>query len=118
VNSLKRRLARRTGRPLYRAENVPSIKASIAKYEKGVCRRRAPATIIFWASLINREFAAALILSIANIVTMILAIETLDCRVTFRDIAHRNESKAARLAGLVPNGSKSSLSVRSVHFKA
>ena len=52
-------------------------------------RRKAPAMIIFWASLINSEFAAALILSI----------ETLDCRVTFRDIAHRNEPKAARLAG-------------------
>jgi len=38
--------------------------------------------------LINREFAAALILST----------ETLDCRVTFRDIAHRNEPKAARKA--------------------
>ena len=25
--------------------------------------------------------------------------ETLDCRVTFRDIAHRNEPKASRLAG-------------------
>src|SRR5258708_38894322 len=25
--------------------------------------------------------------------------ENLDCRVTFRDIAHRNEPKAARLAG-------------------
>ena len=48
-----------------------------------------PPTIIFWASLINREFAAALILSM----------ETLDCRVTFRDIAHRNEPKASRLAG-------------------
>jgi hypothetical protein len=46
-------------------------------------------TIIFWASLINLEFAAAYILSI----------ETLDCRVTFRDVAHRNEPKAARLAG-------------------
>src|SRR5690349_16912888 len=52
-------------------------------------RRRAPTTIIFWASLFNREFAAAFILSI----------ETLDCRVTFRDIGHRNEPKAARLAG-------------------
>src|ERR1700756_3287697 len=52
-------------------------------------RRRVPPTIIFCASLINREFAAAFILSI----------ETLDCRVTFRDIAHRNEPKAARLAG-------------------
>ena len=52
-------------------------------------RRRAPATIIFWAGLINREFAAALIFSM----------ETLDCRVTFRDIAHRNEPKASRLAG-------------------
>jgi hypothetical protein len=40
-------------------------------------------TIIFWTSLVNREFAAALILSL----------ETLDCRVTFRDIAHRNDSK-------------------------
>ena len=48
-----------------------------------------PPTIIFWASLINREFAAALILSM----------ETLDCRDTFRDIAHRNEPKASRLAG-------------------
>jgi hypothetical protein len=47
-----------------------------------------PPTIIFWASLINREFAAALILSM----------ETLDCRVTFRDIAHRNEPKASRMA--------------------
>ena len=52
-------------------------------------RRRVPPTIICWASLINREFAAALILSM----------ETLDCRVTFRDIAHRNEPKASRLAG-------------------
>src|SRR5260370_34955888 len=52
-------------------------------------RRRAPAMIIFWASLINREFAAALILSI----------ETLDCHITFRDIAHRNEPNAARLPG-------------------
>ena len=42
-----------------------------------------------WASLINRKFAAALILSK----------ETLDCRVTFRDIAHRNEPKASRVAG-------------------
>ena len=48
-----------------------------------------PPTIIFWPSLINREFPAALILSM----------ETLDCGVTFRDIAHRNESKASRLAG-------------------
>src|SRR5258708_16209754 len=46
-------------------------------------------TIIFWASLINLEFAAAFILSI----------ETLDCRIPFRNIAHRNEPKAARLAG-------------------
>jgi hypothetical protein len=52
-------------------------------------RRRPPPTIIFWTSLINLEFAAAFILSI----------ETLNCRVTFRDIAHRNEPKAARLAG-------------------
>src|SRR4029077_21274662 len=52
-------------------------------------RRRAPPTIIFWASLINLEFAA----------TFILSIETLDCRIPFRDIAHRNEPKAARLAG-------------------
>src|SRR5271165_5355874 len=52
-------------------------------------RRRASPTIIFWASLINREFAAALILSI----------ETFDCRVTFRDIARRNEPKASRQAG-------------------
>ena len=44
--------------------------------------------IIFWASLINLEFAASFILSI----------ETLDCRIPFR-IAHRNESKAARPAG-------------------
>ena len=43
--------------------------------------------IIFWASLIDLEFAAAFILSI----------ETLNCRVPFRDIAHRNEPKAARL---------------------
>ena len=35
-------------------------------------------TIIFWARLINREFAAAFILSI----------ETLDCRIPFRNIAH------------------------------
>ena len=52
-------------------------------------RRRAPPTIIFWARLINLEFAAAFILSI----------ETLDCRIPFRNIAHRNEPKAARLAG-------------------
>src|SRR5271166_6438147 len=39
-------------------------------------RRRAPPTIIFWASLINLEFAAAFILSI----------ETLDCR--SRDQSH------------------------------
>ena len=52
-------------------------------------RRRAPPTIIFWASLINLKFAAAFILSI----------ETLDCRIPFRNIAHRNEPKAARLAG-------------------
>jgi hypothetical protein len=45
--------------------------------------------IIFWASLINLEFAAA----------FILPIETLDCRIPFRNIAHRNEPKAARLAG-------------------
>lgn len=45
--------------------------------------------IIFWASLINLEFAASFILSI----------ETLDCRIPFRNIAHRNESKAARPAG-------------------
>ena len=73
-----------------------------------------------WASLINRKFAAALILSM----------ETLDCRVTFRDIAHRNDPKASRLAGFAirnqfnfrnsaerPNGSKRSLSVRSVMSK-
>ena len=52
-------------------------------------RRRASPTIIFWASLIDLEFAAAIILSI----------ETLDCRIPFRNIAHRNEPKAARLAG-------------------
>ena len=52
-------------------------------------RIRAPPTIIFWASLINLEFSAAVILSI----------ETLDCRIPFRNIAHRNEPKAARLAG-------------------
>src|SRR5258705_3650315 len=50
-------------------------------------RRRAPPTIIFWARLINLEFAAAFILSI----------ETLDCHIPFRNIAHRNEPKAARL---------------------
>lgn len=49
-----------------------------------------PPTIIFWTSLINRKFAAALILSM----------ETVDCRVTFREIAHRNESKASRQAGV------------------
>src|SRR6516165_11596600 len=52
-------------------------------------RKRAPPTIIFWASLIDLEIAAA----------FILPIKTLDCRITFRDIAHRNEPKAARLAG-------------------
>ena len=52
-------------------------------------RRRASPTILFWASLINLEFAAPFILSL----------ESLDCRVTFRDIAHRNEPKTARLAG-------------------
>src|SRR4029077_10311025 len=51
-------------------------------------RRRALPTIIFWASLINLEFAAAFILSI----------ETRDCRIPFRNIAHRNEPTAARLA--------------------
>ena len=71
-----------------------------------------------WASLINRKFAAALILSK----------ETLDCRVTFRDIAHRNEPKASRLAGLAIHNQfdfrnsaerlkESSLSVRSVMSK-
>ncbi len=49
----------------------------------------ASPAIIFWASLIDLEFAAAFILSV----------QTLDGRVTFRDIAHRNEPKAARLAG-------------------
>jgi nucleoside-diphosphate-sugar epimerase len=49
----------------------------------------AAPTIIFWASLINLEFAAAFILSI----------ETLDCRIPFRHIAHRYEPKPARLAG-------------------
>jgi len=52
-------------------------------------RKRAPPTVIFWASLIDLEFAAPFILSI----------QTLNSRVTFRDIAHRNEPKAARLAG-------------------
>ena len=45
--------------------------------------------LIFWPSLINLEFAASFIFSI----------ETLDCRIPFRNIAHRNESKAARPAG-------------------
>src|SRR5271166_5898203 len=85
-------VATKTGRPhprrpqkVVRPERLLSDEWKLATRS----RRRAPPTIIFWASLINREFAAALILSI----------ETLDCRVTFRDIAHRNEPKAARLAG-------------------
>jgi hypothetical protein len=47
--------------------------------------------ILFWASLINLEFAAAFILSI----------ESLDCRVPFRNTSHRHEPKTARL-GLNP----------------
>jgi hypothetical protein len=61
----------------------PVTPISDAIQEKGA------STIIFWASLINLEFAAAFILSI----------ETLDCRIHFRSVAHRNEPKAARLAG-------------------
>ena len=45
--------------------------------------------IVSGASLINLEFAASFILSV----------ETLDCRISFGNIAHRNESKAARPAG-------------------
>ena len=55
--------------------------------------KRAAATIIFWASLINLECAAASILSV----------ETRDCRIPFRSIVHRNEPKAARLAGFAIN---------------
>jgi hypothetical protein len=52
-------------------------------------RKRASPAILFWASLINLEFAAAFILSI----------ESLDCRVPFRNTSHRHEPKTARLAG-------------------
>jgi hypothetical protein len=66
-------------------------------------RRRAPPAIIFRASLINFELAAAVIF------------ETLDCR----NVAHGNQPKAARLAGFaisdllsetVPKGSMCVLS--------
>src|SRR6516164_7478465 len=89
----RRPVARKNGRPHpRRPEKVVSNARALSDEDGELAtrsRRRAPAMIIFWASLINSEFAAALILSI----------ETLDCRVTFRDIAHRNEPKAARLAG-------------------
>ena len=84
-------VAKKNGRPHPRRPQKV-VRPEPAKAMKELAtrsRRRAPPTIVFWASLINREFAAALILSI----------ETLDCRVTFRDIAHCNEPKAARLAG-------------------
>ena len=51
-------------------------------------RKRTPPTIIFWTSLINREFAAAFILSV----------ETRDCRIPFRNIVHGNKPKTSRSA--------------------
>ena len=52
-------------------------------------RKRAPAAIFLWASLIHFEFAAS----------FILPIQAFDGRVPFCDIAHRNEPKTARLSG-------------------
>jgi hypothetical protein len=52
-------------------------------------REWTTAAIIFWASLIDFEFATA----------FVLAVQTFDGGVALCDIAHRDEPKAARFAG-------------------
>jgi hypothetical protein len=53
-------------------------------------RKGTTATIIFWTSLVDFQLATPFILSV----------QTLNGCVSLRDIAHRYEPKAARLAGL------------------
>jgi hypothetical protein len=65
---------------------IPGDKTLTSRSRKGAT---AAAAIIFWTGLINFELAAPFVFSI----------QTLNGRVSLRDIAHRYEPKTARLAG-------------------